>query len=237
MFITRSLIDNARLCSFNIEHSIFGKLNLNSRTEYNGGFKRLHIELKNMQNKLLAREELSLEYQQGKMQGFNIVVEPEYRNNGRRNFRFGEIIRLASIIEMLENQKNLFKIFSKSTAVFFHSKYKFEPDIVGFHERNSALESIASKKDGAFGDLVQKSRGLLKKISISSSPEIQRELCREANELIKEYIKRVEDKKLQRSWQYSFSHGMDMALTSDNIIKNRAFYNELFKKHGIDYTI
>ena len=95
--------------------------------------------LKNKLGKILGAEEFNLEAENGKATGFMISVEPEYR---QKNYRFGEILRLSSIMMMLENKVKELEIFSKNTAIFFHNKYKFEPSIITFSERSHALNDI-----------------------------------------------------------------------------------------------
>lgn len=235
--ITISPIDNRKLCSFAVDNPILGRLKLDSRMEYNRGFKRLLIELKNKQDKLLGSEELCLSQYTADMTGLSISVGKEFRNNGSKNFRFGEIIRLASIIDMLENNKKIFKIFSKATAVYFHSKYKFEPNITGFSERERALQTIKDDTSKELSQSAEQASMLLQKIKSATDSATQRHLCIPANKIVKEYIKNVEHLGRQEYKSHPFQYGMDMVLTYDGIIKSRPFFNKLFYNHGIDYTI
>ena len=235
--IINSPCNMQKLCSFNVKNPILGDLQVNTRMEYNSGFRRLFIELTNAQKKVLGREELSIIDEYGKMIGLSIQVEPEYRNNNKRNYHFGEILRLASIIEMIENKKNIFKIFSRDTAIYFHSKYKFEPDITSFEERNHALESISMDNSLGFEDNKATAQKLLEKANSNITTKEQRQLCNQTNALLKEYIKRIQRLGKDEYKLHPFTRGMDMVLTHDRVIRNRAYFNELFKKHGIDYTI
>ena len=137
---------------------------------------------------------------------------------------------------MLENKKTLFKIYSKSTAIYFHSKYKFEPNITSFHERDAALLTIIQDKNKNFSDLSQKGKNLQHKINICQTAEEQRELCLSVNKLIKEYIERAKNPAGNYKF-HPFQSGIDMILTNKNLIKHKDFFNNLFKKHGIDYNI
>ena len=235
--ITTSTIDKRKLCSFITNNPALGCITTTSRMDYNNGFKRLLIELKNKQNKILGFEELVLNSGTSEMTGLSIWVEPEYRKKGTKGFQFGEILRLASIINMLENNKKIFKIFSKNTAIYFHSKYKFEPNITNFQERNYALETITDENSPEFKDLAEYAKILLHKSNTDSNPANQRKLCFPANKITKEYIRRVEHMGKDEYKQHPFNRGMDMLLTYDEIMRNKAFFNQLFKKHNIDYTI
>ena len=60
----------------------------------------------------------------GKSDMFDYNIEV---NNPHRGKGFGELLCLTNIIEMIENKINLIRLYSKNTAIYFHSKYKFEP--------------------------------------------------------------------------------------------------------------
>jgi len=108
----------------------------------------------------MARESLRLYRKEKEMHGIYIQTHERYRNNS-----LAEILRLTSIITMLENNIQKFRIFALNTASGFHTKYKFKPE-------------------------------------------------------------------LEEHWR-----GINMVLSKEDVIKNKQFYNELFKKHGIEYKI
>lgn len=235
--ITTSFIDNRKLCSFDIKHKTLGLLNINSKMVYNHGFKRLFIELTD-NKELLGKEELSLNDGAGKMVGLDISVINKYRNNGEKTgHRLGEILRLASIIEMLENKKNHFKIYSKNSAIYFHSKYKFKPNITNFDERNAALNSIIANNTTETSDLTELAVDIKKELRKNNSPDAQIEFNKITNVLVKAYINRVLSLGKDAFKTHPFSKGFDMILSQKTLMQNRYFYNNLFKKHGIDYKI
>ena len=190
--------------------------------------------LRNNLGKTLGTEEFYMYEETGKASGAMIYVEPEYR---QKNFRFGEILRLSSIMMMIENKIKEFEIFSKNTAIFFHNKYKFEPSIMTFSERSHALNDIIEncKNKVEYEDIYKEASKLQKRELIETSPASQRELRTEVNNLLKLYMKRVAKKKDYNSHPFRF--GMRMTLTEENIKENKDFFNELYKKHGIDYKI
>lgn len=139
---------------------------------------------------------------------------------------------------MHKNNCPSIKIYSKHTAVFFHSKYKFIPCNRAFADRNRILESMANDFYPEFDDLVQKAKEMLKIAKeTKDNPEKQRALCVEANNLTREYINRAIQKEKEPEIKHPFNYGMDMILTRENVEKNKDFYNNLFEKHGIDYEI
>lgn len=168
------------------------------------------------------------------IEGLYITTKREFKDKGGR---IGELLRLTSIIEFLENQKDKFSIYSKETAIMFHSKYKFEPDIFQFLHRDKMLKTILKNKDCKDEKIIERATQITKKVNDKmTSEEEQRNLCRETSVLAKDYIdylmKNVEDPK-----SCQFEYGIDMVLTKEKVLENKDFFNELFKKHGIDYTI
>ncbi len=229
--------DTRKICSFVVNNNILGPLKVDTKALYGCGYNRMLISLCNSKGKNFASEEISLPKENNYFVGLNILVQPEYRNNGHKNFRFGEILRLASIIEMLENKKEFFKIYSKDTAVYFHSKYEFEPNITQFEERDYALESIKNDKSKPFEDLSLKASKILKETISKTSNMRQRELCEETNSLVKDYIQRVLRLGGNEFKKHPFNRGMDMILKNETIQDKKSFFNNLFLKHSIDYTI
>ena len=216
-----------------IQNNIFGKLSLGIR-DYNDGFNRWIIEIKNALGKVFGKEIISIDKQNKYMTGYNIIVEPEYRQKG---FRFGELLRLASIMEIIENKCPFIYIFSKDTAVYFHSKYKFEPAIKTFEERDSALETIIQDTSPSFRDLVKKAKDIENQvIANKGNGQIQRELTKTTNDIVKEYIKRaLKENNPQKS--HPFKRGIEMTLDAETIHRNKDYFNNMFAQHGIDYKI
>ena len=218
---------------FRIQNNILGPLSLGIR-DYNDGFSRLVIEIKNAMGKIFGKEIISLDSHSNAMTGYNILVEPEYR---QKNFRFGELLRLASIMEIIENKSPFIYIFSKDTAVYFHGKYKFEPVIKAFEERNAALETIIHDKSPHFKDLSIKAQNIEDQIKANiNNDQKQRNLTKKTNDIVREYIKRaLEEPNPQKN--HPFKRGMDMMLDAETIRRNKDYFNNLFEKHGIDYKI
>ena len=209
-----------------------GKLSTRS---YRDAYKPHYVvtELRNKTNKILGQEIFSLPEANRTSTGVIIKVEDEYQNKG---WHFGEILRLSSIMAILENKIHEFEIYSKNTAVYFHSKYKFKPAIIQFQERNSTLESIVKYCGDEFREYGIKATELLQEVKNCTSNAKQRELCVKTNILTAEYIQKV----LQTKDEYKkhpFDKGMSMVLTDDEIKNNKDFFNGLFKKHNINYTI
>ena len=218
-------------CSVN--HGVFGQLNVTLR-KCEDGFNRWVIEIKNALDKHLGKEIISMENNKA-MTGYDIIVHPEYRKKG---YKLGELLRLFSVMEMHKNNSPFLKIYSKDTAVYFHSKYKFVPCNRTFTDRNRMLESMANDSCADFSDIALSAKNLQKLAKeTQNNPEKQRALCIDTNKLASEYINRAIEKEKEPQIKHSFFYGMDMVLTRENLEKNKEFYNRLFEKHGIDYKI
>ena len=114
-----------------INHSLLGEIFTETRKSQSpSGY--IVTLLKNKADELLGKEVLALEDNTKNSVGFDINVTPKYRN---RNLGLGELLRLSSIMMILENGVNEFEIYSKPEAIYFHSKYKFIPAIKSYAER------------------------------------------------------------------------------------------------------
>lgn len=192
-------------------------------------------ELRNNVGQLLGKELFSLEEGNPKSMGLTMEVEQEYREKG---FKFGEILRLSSIMMMVQNKIKEFEIYSKHSAIYFHSRYMFEPAITNFQERDSALQSIVKNCEDKeeYKEFQREAEEILENSFTHKDAKIQRNLCIEANMLLKKYIAKVLEKKSEYR-EHPFSTGITMKLTNDSIFTNKKYFNNLFKKHKIDYEI
>lgn len=221
--------------TFSVNKDSIGDVFVNISKHFHGE-ENLMIEVKNRLGKLLGHELMSLEKDKNKkIFGFIMEVEEDYRR--KKSFRIGELLRLASIMEMVENKSPHIRIYSKETAVYFHTKYKFEPNITAFTERDLALQTIMKDQTPQFKDLSEKAEILFDEaIDTIGNGERQRDLCKKTNVLLKEYLERaVKDKQPDKN--HPFFYGFDMILKKETIEKYKEFFNKLFEQQGIDYKI
>ena len=168
------------------------------------------------------------------IEGLYIETEKEFKNKGGR---IGELLRLTSIIEFLENKKKNFNIYSKETAIMFHTKYKFEPNITQFTQRNKMLETIIENNNCKDEKLIERAKNIYKDIIKGTiDSEKQRLLCKQTNEITKDYIEYLQ-KNVDNPKDCNFHYGINMILTREKVLENKDFFNQLFKNHGINYTI
>lgn len=225
--------DERLICSLKSHNDLIGDLSVVTQ-KLDDGRDCFLTEAKNRLGKRLGSELFSMPREGVKASGLNICVEPEYR---KKSFRLGELLRLSSIIEIMENKNvKFFEIFSKNSAIYFHSKYKFKPDIVSFSQRDEALATIAADSHKDFSEVSEKAKYLIDKVNKSKTASEQRDLCKETNTVIDEYITRALNSN-EGYKEHTFDKGFNMSLSKEDIIENRDFYNPLFKRHGIDYEI
>ncbi len=183
----------------------------------------------NKLEKELGYEILNITPEEKYITGANIFVIEEYR----RKFGLGEVLRLCSIMHMIENKKDAIKICAKDSAVYFHSKYGFIPDFKDFYARDRLLEGI--RKDKAFPELAKKAAALLQRVLLHNEKE-QRAVCKEANNLLKRYIELAQQNPHPEK-NHKPAYSVDMILKKEDVIKNKEFYNNLLEKNFIDYKI
>ncbi len=224
--------ETRKLCSLIVPHNKAGELNVNVKEDSYGNGYRFLIELRNKLGKLLGFEQYTHFENTDYMTGLLINVIPEYR---RKNYFFGEILRLASIIQMLENNIKTFSVTSKDTAIYFHAKYKFKPSVTSFQDRNNLLDTVTKDTAPCFKDIALKGKALKDKISSESSAAKQRDFSLEANKLFTQYISRALEEKNTDAHQFNWV--MDMTLEQKKVFENKDYFNSLFAKHGIDYKI
>lgn len=223
--------DSRKLCNMTIQHKVFGDITATT-TKNSSGLNAFITEIKNKFGKSLGFEVFSLEGQDKNIFGYNISVDMDYR---RKNLRLGEILRLSSIIEMFENKAPKINIYSKDSAVYFHSKYKFKPDLKVFTERDNALNTISKDKSKGFEFYREKAQEFIRKIHENqNNSEFQRQVCKDCNSFVQDYIQKAmqDDYKLHK-----FNYGMGMSLTADDVKANKDFFNELYRNHKINYRI
>ena len=194
---------------------------------------RMITFLKDKYDRTLGLEEINLEQGLSTSAGLTIEAMQEFRNKG---LGIGEMLRLTSIIAILENKIKEFFIYSKNTAIYFHSKYKFQPAIDTFSHRDFILENIIKNCKNKYENIKEDAQILLERAREEKKPESQRELCKETNELLKKYFNKIKENKDEQK-SHPFDIGFRMVLTEDEIIKNKDFFNNLFKKYNVNYKI
>lgn len=225
-----NLCDTVQLCSLKLEHNKLGQISAEVR-QIEGKYFRFKSEIFNSTHNPIGSDEFSLvEMQAGSMSDLYMQSNEEYRE---KNFGIGKLLRLVSVMEMLKNQINQIKLYSVETAIYFHSKFGFEPDIRNASEREATLFSIS--KYPIFKDLQEKAQNYAKDIAYENVSRA--EIRPKVNNLAKEFIGRILKKGGNEYKEFPFDWGMDMLLTDEKIWKMHEFYDQAYKDSGIDFRV
>ncbi|MBE7712219.1 MAG: hypothetical protein E7Z87_00570 [Cyanobacteria bacterium SIG26] len=221
---------------FVVNHKTLGPLTLKISKEpslVNG----YDITVSDKFKKVLGHEAFSVLPEHKMIVGQMVEVLSEYRKQGRRKgFNLGELLHLSLIKFMNDNDFNKMDLHSKASAVYFHSKYKFEPSIVDKFDGRKVLSSIVKDKAKGFEKFVAKAQELLDVVKINCRLLCENDVFKSLNKLTKEYIeKSVADKNSNQI--HSFEGGFGMTLLKENIKREADFFNKLYKKHGINYSV
>lgn len=182
----------------------------------------IEITIKNKVGKEFGNEVLRIDFENKNLHGLNMFVSNEYQNRG---YRFGEILRLNSIITFLENGLKSFTTCSKNTAAIFHRKYKFKTSKLDNTEAKILLEHIAQCKLKDFSNLCSEARKALEKQDYA-----------QANIIVDNFLDNIIEHNLDYK-KFPLPISINMKLSSAEIKQNSEFFNKLLKKHNLNYQI
>lgn len=146
----------------------------------------------------------------------------------------GTIMRLGEIITMLENDIDKIELHSLGQAVYFHSKFKFEPVINDINQLTNYIRTdILSRENDKRFEQIAKCAKEWEKNSIV--PDTER--LKHGNKILYNYLQCVNKFKLNHDEEFQIYPGFDMMLGKEKVIDNMEYFNKLFEKFGIDYEI
>lgn len=150
-----------------------------------------------------------------------------YRHKG-----IGEIMRLASLVELKENNMKAIELNALPEAIPFHYNYKFKSNVTQRFWAIKILKKICNNPNIQEPHR-QKADSLRKHISQKSTWLLEKTKAKSVNYFIQNILKLYVS-----NWQKSgFDIALPMILTRDNLNKYSSFYNKLLKAHGINYKI
>lgn len=208
------------------------------RSDFDSYDKKLYTAIDNEEDINIANNDAEI----------NLAAKTLYANNmcvfstNKRRQGLGIVLHLNNVINLLENNLDNIKLFSLGTAVLFHSKCKFEPDIKDTKTLMEILSEISDKDVSNFPeikDVAQRADDFVLIAGYKNGIKDYQKFLQEGNEIVSEYLNIVSSKKLNYidSCEYGLFEGMNMILTKEKILENKDFYNKLFKKYNIDYEI
>lgn len=172
-------------------------------------------------------------YKNKNLVGYDIEVMEKYRE---KHLGLGELMRLLSVAQMNENHSGMFRLYSRYSALGFHSKYKFQPNIADCNIFDVFLKKISKDKTFALRDFSERAQKFDEENWTSTA--FSDEWINKVNSFISEYMEKIAELKIPHEKNYmAVPFYVDMKLSRENLLKNKNFYNALFEKHGIDYKI
>lgn len=173
---------------------------------------------------VLAYHDYFMKHSPNCFEGSDMIVIDKMQGLG-----LGELLRLASIIEMKENGIEKIVMESVPSAMPFHIKYKLTPNITEPKDLLKALKKISSSTHSV-GTFPKEAKNILDDIAKNG---FSLKYFKEVNSLIAKYIRG----NAGRWAETKINMQMPMCLTQNDVNKYASFYNKLFEKHGIDYRI
>ena len=160
-------------------------------------------------------------------------------NNSMYNYSdykgVGSVMHLTQIISMLENKLDKIELYSVGDAICFHAKFGFKSDIADndnlLYFINKEILSLR-KSDKRFNSIVKNAQNWVSNTNISGKEKI-----RQGENIINEYIATINRLKLNNEDNFRMLTGINMCLKKETVLNNKEYYNNLFKKFGIDYQI
>ena len=152
-------------------------------------------------------------------------------NISKQKQGLGTILNLANIIEMLENNLGSVNLFATATALPFHAKFGFYPTEMWEEGLYNNMVKLAKQKNPLYKDYSKRAAVLLSRdIPFPEKSAI-------GNKIMYDYLQKILSQKNKLELLDEFEYGSDMVLDKNMIIANKNYYNNLLKKHCIDYEI
>ena len=149
----------------------------------------------------------------------------------RRN-GLGEVLRLSSLIEFKENGIKTLEVEAYPNAIPFHLKCRLKPNLTTSYLTLKILNNIKNnpKVQPYYLQVAEK---LVKKIEKENSETLNKDTMKFVNKFIESYTKQH-----LHNWQDTkIRPFLPMVLTESRLKQFAGFYNNLFKKHEINYKI
>lgn len=157
----------------------------------------------------------------------NMETYENCRGNG-----LGTCMHLANIIEMMENNIDKIELTAAPTAIPFHIKCGFKPDIK--FDNQFSLENFRKIANDNTPELSKYSEDAKQLLKTRFEPSLKNKL---GSKILLNYTKAAIKIMNTEEQKYIFPFGVDMTLTRKYVLKNKDFYNQLFNKYQIDYQI
>lgn len=167
----------------------------------------------------------NIETTHNEFKGVSIVANPQRKE-------IGEVLNLASLITLKENNVNEFNVFALSDYIQFYAKYGFNIMTDNINEILHNLKFLVKNKEEKFSDMVYSAKYFKSQLERNATKD--KKLL--SNNLISDYLRTLarNGKKIDGDDLYSHTH---MRFSSLDSIRNRDYLNSLLDKHEINYKI
>ena len=149
-----------------------------------------------------------------------------------RHKGFGTCLHLINIIELNENNLDCIKLYSLANAMPFHRKFGFKPDSRWNHDLKVNLKAISEDCSLGMEQISENANALLK--NHIYYPKLKASI---GNKIIQAYLDLAIKIYNKDELGFLMPCNSDMILTKKDILKNKEFYNQLFKRFCFEYRI
>lgn len=197
-----------------------------TKSKHNDNLYRLCIIPLNINNDLLYKAHQVFEVANP------IFVDRMHTDLEERNKGLGTRMHLINIVEMLENNYSGIELLSLEESISFHAKFGFYPDGKWDKGLKNNIMVISKEEDPEFKKYADKAKQIL---NVENLYDFARDKL--ANQLLYDYSRAILGVKNETQLRNTFKSPISMKLSKRRILENKDFYNDLFKKYGIDYEI
>lgn len=172
-----------------------------------------------------------LGYSQYKIRKNYMFIESMHTDSHERDLGLGTCLHLHNIMEMLENNIEIMELQASAHEIPFHIRLGFKPCDIWQDDMIRNMRVISSEKDLILRHYAEDAKFLL-------GCDYDKDLkARLANQLIYDYLTDAIKIKDRDELPKLIRRPAIMCLKKHEVLENKDFYNELFKKYKIDYEI
>ncbi len=160
------------------------------------------------------------------------IFNPENRKQG-----LGKLFQSLSGMLMKENNAKAMQCYSAvPSAIQYHVNQGFKPVFNNKDTALSSLDKVTRNTGEKFAELAQEAKELLKKSYSKDGFSGTNDFLNTTGEFFERYIDMLNKNKIKCT-DISFPLGMDIRMTTGELVKNKEAYNEILRKEGINYCI
>lgn len=152
-------------------------------------------------------------------------------NKDEKHNGLGSCLHLLSIVEMLENNMDSIDLYSLTQAIPFHIKMGFKCNGSWSFDLWKNINHVIQETDPRLIKYAEQAKAFKSELMPN---KMRTEI---GNEILTNYLRDAIKIKFPEEQTQLCPYSFYMKLTREDVLKNKEFYNELFKKYNIDYEI